>query len=268
MRFKDKVAIVTGSSRNIGRSIVLRLAREGASVVVHGATAARVETVRAEVAATRAPVLAVVADIGRASEAEHLVAQTLSTFGRLDILVNNAAVVGVNGPFLELTPDAWDRIIQVNLGGMFYCSLYAARAMVRHGGGCIINISSVGGTRAHRNQGAYDASKGGIEAATRVMAIELAPHRIRVNTVSPGLVRTDRWERMTEEQIARRRRVIPLEREGLPEDTAGAVAFLCSDEAAYITGQNLCVDGGLLAQLRSPEAELDYRTKDRPAHRD
>jgi 3-oxoacyl-[acyl-carrier protein] reductase len=128
--------------------------------------------------------------------------------------------------------------------------------MARRGGGCIVNISSVGGSRAHRSMAPYDASKGGIEAATRAMAVDLAPHNIRVNAVAPGAVRTDRWDGVPDAEVQRRRRGIPLNREGTAEDTAAAVAFLCSEDAAYITGQVLAVDGGLLAQLRPPDAEM------------
>ena len=256
MRLKDRVAVVTGSSRNIGRGIALRLAQEGAAVVIHGATPGRVEASRRLVAETGARVLAVTADVSCAAGAEELIERTLAAFGRVDILVNNAAVTAVIRPFLALTPEIWERILGVNLGALFHCSLLAARAMARQGTGCIVNISSVGGSRAHRSMVPYDASKGGIEAATRAMAVDLAPHNIRVNAVSPGLVRTDRWEGVSDLELERRRRAIPLNREGTVEDTAAAVAFLCSDAAAYITGQVLAVDGGLLAQLRPQDAEM------------
>ncbi len=256
MRLKDRVAVVTGSSRNIGQGIALRLAREGAAVVVHGTNPARVETSRRLVAESGGRALAVTADASCAAGAGELVDRTLAAFGRIDILVNNAAVTAVIRPFLELTPEIWERILGVNLGALFHCSVRAAREMARQGGGCIVNISSVGGSRAHRSMAPYDASKGGIEAATRAMAVDLAPHNIRVNAVSPGLVRTDRWEGVAESEVARRRRAIPLNREGNAEDTAAAVAFLCSDDAAYITGQVLAVDGGLLAQLRPADSEM------------
>ena len=256
MRLKDRVAVVTGSSRNIGRGIALRLAQEGAAVVVHGANPDRVEASRRLVAGTGARVLAVTADVSCAAGAGELIDRTLSAFGRVDILVNNAAVTAVIRPFLELTPDIWERILGVNLGALFHCSLLAARAMARQGAGCIVNISSVGGSRAHRSMAPYDASKGGIEAATRAMAVDLAPHNIRVNAVSPGLVRTDRWEGVSDAEVQRRRQAIPLNREGTVEDTAATVAFLCSDDAAYITGQVIAVDGGLLAQLRPSAAEM------------
>jgi 3-oxoacyl-[acyl-carrier protein] reductase len=247
---------VTGSSRNIGRGIALRLAQEGAAVVVHGTNPDRVDMTRRLVAETGGRVLAVAADVSTAAGAEELFDRTLAAFGRVDILVNNAAVTAVIRPFLELTPEIWERILRVNLGALFHCSVRAAREMARQGGGCIVNISSAGASRAHRSMAPYDASKGGIDAATRAMAVDLAPHNIRVNAVAPGAVRTDRWEGVPDAEVQRRRRAIPLNREGTAEDTAAAVAFLCSEDAAYITGQVLAVDGGLLAQLRPPDAEM------------
>jgi NAD(P)-dependent dehydrogenase (short-subunit alcohol dehydrogenase family) len=255
MRLQDKVAVVTGSSRNIGLGIALRLANEGARVVVHGLHAERVDAATRAVAETGAQVIGVTADVSRAEGAALLIERTMAAYGRIDILVNNAAVTATIKPFLELTPEIWDHILGVNLGGLFQCSVPVARIMARQGSGCIVNISSVGGFRAHRQQAAYDASKGGIDAATRAMALELAPLGIRVNVVSPGLVCTDRWDGVDEAELQKRRSAIPLGREGVAADTAAAVAFLCSEDAAYITGQTIFVDGGLTAQLRPPDAE-------------
>ena len=188
-------------------------------------------------------------------QAQALIDRTVDAFNRVDIVVNNAGIVAFIRPFLELAPEAWQRIIGVNLGGLFNVSVPAARVMAQQGSGCIVNISSVGATRAHRNMVPYDATKGGIEAATRAMALDLAPHGIRVNAIALGNVRTDRWDGVSETEIARRRKVIPLGREETADDAAAAVVFLCSDDASYITGQTLGVDGGLLAQLRPPDAE-------------
>ncbi len=255
MRLQDKVAIVTGSSRNIGLGIALRLAREGARLVVHGSNPERVEAARSAVAAAGATVIGVVSDVGTPEGGMALVERAQAEFGRIDILVNNAAVTATIRPFLDLTPDVWGRIVGVNLGSVFHCSIPAGRIMAAQRSGCIVNISSVGGFRAHRGQAAYDASKGGMDALTWAMALELAPHGIRVNAVSPGLVHTDRWEGVPDSEAAHRRSAIPLGRECSAEETAAAVAFLCSDDASYITGQVIFVDGGLTAQLRPPDAE-------------
>lgn len=255
MKLKDQVAIITGSSRNIGQGIALRLAREGCKIVVHGVEEDCVESTRQMIADLGVPVIGVTCDIADAHQAQALIDRTVDAFGRVDILVNNAGIVAFIRSFLELSPDAWQRIIGVNLGGLFNVSVPTARVMAKQGSGCIVNISSVGATRAHRNMVPYDATKGGIEAATRAMALDLAPHGIRVNAIALGNVRTDRWDGVSEAEIARRRKVIPLGREETADDAAAAVVFLCSDEASYITGQTLAVDGGLLAQARPPDAE-------------
>jgi 3-oxoacyl-[acyl-carrier protein] reductase len=266
MKLKDRVAIVTGSSRNLGQGIALGLAREGAHIVVNGTKQDCVEATCRMIADLGAQVAGVTADVSTSQGAELLVNCALEKFGRVDILVNNAAVVAVIKHFLELTPEVWERIFAVNLGGLFQCSTRVARVMAQQRSGCIVNIGSVGSSRAHRNMAPYDTTKGGIEAATRAMAIDLAPFNIRVNAVSLGLMRTDRWDGVAETELDRRRRAIPLNREGTNEDTAETVAFLCSDAASYITGQVLYVDGGLLAQLRPADAESAPPPKDKIYH--
>lgn len=266
MRLKDQVAIVTGSSRNLGQGIALGLAREGARIVVNGSKENYVENTCRMIADLGVPVIGVTADIATSAGAELLVTRALEKFGRIDLLVNNAAVVAVIKHFLELTPEVWERIFAVNLGGLFQVSTRVARVMAQQGSGCIVNIGSVGASRAHRNMAPYDATKGGIEAATRAMAIDLASYHIRVNAISLGLMRTDRWDGVAETELARRRRAIPLNREGTNEDTARAVIFLASEESSYITGQVLYVDGGLLAQLRPADAESAPPPKDKLYH--
>jgi 3-oxoacyl-[acyl-carrier protein] reductase len=251
-----QVAIVTGSGRNIGRGIALRLAQAGVAVVIHGLEEVEVAQVCREIQACGGHAVGVQADLATPAGAEQVVAAALNAYGRLDILVNNAAVTAVIRPFLELTPGLLEHILSVNLNGALFCALAAARVMAASGnGGVIVNISSVGAEKAHRGMTAYDASKGGLEAATRAMALDLAAYNIRVNAVRPGLVVTDRWEGVHAAELARRNRSVPLGRAATPADIAGIVAFLCSPEAAYITGATLDVDGGLLAQLRPADAE-------------
>jgi 3-oxoacyl-[acyl-carrier protein] reductase len=158
--------------------------------------------------------------------------------------------------FLEVPREMWDRLIAIHLNGLFYCSQRAARVMVRQGeGGVIINMSSGGGTRAHRQMVAYDTTKGGIEAATRALALDLAPWGIRVNVIVPGAIAVEQRTPVGKESAVTPQDVIPLGRLGTPDDVAGAALFLASTEAAYVTGHTLFVDGGLTAQLRVPAVD-------------
>lgn len=171
---------------------------------------------------------------------------------------------GAIANFLDYSDEAWETTLAVNLSGLFHCSQTAARLMARRGqGGVIVNVSSGGASRAHRQMFGYDTSKGGIEAATRAMALDLAPLGIRVNTVVPGSIRVDRGTFVGDAPIPPSE-VIPLARQGTPQDIAAAVAFLCSDDAAYITGTRIFVDGGMDAQLRSPAVDYGYDYSDYP----
>ncbi len=258
MRLEGKTAVITGGANGIGAGCVRRLASEDANVVIadidDDAGAALADELGSGVLYQRA-------DITQRQVVEALFAAAVGAFGAVDILVNNAAFVhkpGVIENFLEYSDEAWRRTLGVNLSGMFYCSQTAARLMAkRGGGGVIINISSGGASRAHRHMFGYDTSKGGIEAATRVMALDLAGLNIRVNTVVPGSTRVDSGSFVGDTPIPPAD-VIPLGRQGSPADLAAAVAFLASDDAAYITGTRLFVDGGMDAQLRTPSVDFDY----------
>jgi len=248
-RFVNQVVIVTGAGHGIGRAVAQRFAAEGARVAVNDVSEARAE----EVAQAIGPqAVAAPADVSGKTRVDAMFDQVLARFGRLDVLVNNAGNIHAARHFLEADEEWWDQLLDVNLKGSFLCAHRAAQVMVRQGAGVIINMSSGGATKAHRGNVAYDASKGGIEAMTRAMALDLAPYGVRVNAVVPGLIRT---YDLDEASAVERGKVVPLGRLGLPEDLAGPTVFLATEDARYITGACLVVDGGVLVQQRSPQVE-------------
>jgi NAD(P)-dependent dehydrogenase (short-subunit alcohol dehydrogenase family) len=245
-----KVAVVTGSSRNIGKGIALRLGREGMRVVVNGRTAETVEATTAELRSLGVDALAVTADVGDRAAVDRLFDETLCAYGTVDLLVNNAAFMQ-RRHFVEVDPELFERSLAANIMGPYLCASRAVELM-RAGdapGGSIVHISSVGGFRAHWRGLPYDATKGAIDAMTRAMAIELAEYGIRVNAVAPGATRTDRSPAPDSEAAGRIRQRVPLGRFGTTIEIGNAVAFLASEDAAYVTGQVLYVDGGVTAQL-------------------
>ncbi|HUB83669.1 MAG TPA: SDR family oxidoreductase [Bryobacteraceae bacterium] len=247
--FANQAVLVTGAGHGIGRAIAQRFAAGGARVAVNDLDAARAS----EVAGAIGPAaLAVPGDVSSKTTVDAMFDETLSRFGRLDVLVNNAGDIHAARHFLEGDEEWWDRLLDVNLKGSFLCAHRAARHMARERRGVIINMSSGGATRAHRGNVAYDASKGGIEAMTRAMALDLAPYGVRVNAIVPGLIRT---YDLDEASTVERGKVVPLGRLGSPEDLAGPAVFLASEDARYITGACLVVDGGVLVQQRSPQVE-------------
>jgi 3-oxoacyl-[acyl-carrier protein] reductase len=251
-RLAGKVAVVTGAGRNIGRAVAVRLASEGARVALADIDPV-VEEAAAAISASAADVFAYQVDVSARVEVDALFDAVAERFGSVDILVNNAAVVrGAVRHFLEGDEEWWDRVLDVNLKGQFLCSRRAAETMARAGHGVIINMSSGGATRAHRGMAAYDASKGASEALTRALALDLAPYGIRVVAIVPGLISQDGQSPDSLELAAA---TVPLSRVGRPADVAAAVAFAASDDAAYITGTTIAVDGGLLSQQRSPQVE-------------
>lgn len=254
---RGKVAIITGASRGIGKGISARFAAEGARVVMAARGAEALEAAAQAIRRAGGKALAVPTDVSSPEAVEHLFAETLRVYGVPEILVNNAAWASPIAHILEMDLQHWDTVMATNLRSVYLCCHRAANLMVDHRlRGSIVNISSFAAARAHRAMAAYDATKGGMEAMTRTMAIDLAPFGIRVNVVGPGAIHTEQYEPLGPEAKARRGSVVPLGRVGTPEDCAGAVVFLCSNDASYITGQVLYVDGGMLAQLRSPQVDM------------
>ena len=252
-RFTNKIVIVTGAAHGIGRAIALRFGSEGAQVIVNDVNEQGVQGTVQAITAQGGLAVPGVADVSDKGQVDRLFDMVLERFGTVDVLVNNAGLVNVERHFLEADEEWWDRVLSVNLKSVFLCSFRAAQVMARRHSGVIINMSSGGATRSHRGMAAYDASKGGIEALTRAMALDLAPYGVRVNALVPGSIDT---QGMSPEVKRERGEVVPLRRVGEPEDLAGPAAFLASDDASYITGHILVVDGGLLAQQRSPQVDI------------
>jgi 3-oxoacyl-[acyl-carrier protein] reductase len=233
-----------------------RLAQDGARVVMTARGADALREAARGVQQTGGTVLAIPGDAGVAADVDAMFKQVLDTWGAVDIVVNNAAWASPQAHILEMDENHWDVVIRTNLKSIYLHCHRAANIMVDRGTrGAIINISSFAAARAHRYMAAYDATKGGMEAMTRSMAIDLGPFGIRVNVVGPGAIHTEEYEPLGDDARIRRGQTVPLGRVGYPEDIAGAVAFLASDDASYITGQCLYVDGGMLAQLRSPQVD-------------
>ncbi len=258
MLLEGKVAIVTGSSKGIGRGIAHRFAQEGAKVVINGRHAEEVHRTADEIRTNGGTAIEVVADVTVENEVERLFQETLRAFGTVDILVNNAQtpVPGANKPFLKLTSEVWESYTAKNLGALFYCTSRAARIMAAKRHGSIINISTNAAVRPHRLSIPYDSVKGAMDVFSMAVAVDLAPWNVRVNVIRPGMIAATGTERLSEEEKARRIQAIPLGRYGFPEDIAWAAVFFAADDAGYVTGQAFQVDGGLLVQGRAPCAEL------------
>jgi NAD(P)-dependent dehydrogenase (short-subunit alcohol dehydrogenase family) len=257
MRLKDKVALITGATSGIGRATALLFSKEGAKVVVVGRRMDEGKETITMVKDAGGHAIFIKTDVSKNSDVKGMVEETSKTFGKIDILFNNAAILPdlAKKPLVECSEEGWDKVMEVNLKGIFLTSKYVIPYMMKNGGGSIINTSSNAGLVAGKNRCAYITSKGGVIALTKSMAIDYAPYKIRVNCICPAIVETD----MAKEILDRARKdknfwqevitsKIPLGRPATPEDVAYAVLFLASDESSFITGISLPVDGGFTAQ--------------------
>ena len=246
MQLEGKVALVTGASRGIGKAIALMLAENGADIAVNfaGSTAAA-EAVAAEIEKMGRKAILVQGDVSKADVCAEIVDKVVSELGHIDILVNNAGITR-DTLLLRMKEEDWDAVLNTNLKGVFNCTKAAVKYMAKQRSGSIVNISSVVALMGNAGQANYAAAKAGILGFTRSIAKEMAARGIRVNAVTPGFIKTDMTSVLSEKVVAAMEASIPLARLGEPEDIAKAVLFLVSDNAAYITGQTLHVDGGMV----------------------
>ncbi len=243
-RLRDKVAIVTGASRGIGRAIALALASEGAKVVVNYASSSTAaDAVVAEIAAMGGSAIAVAADVSQSDQVDALVNAAMEKWGRIDVLVNNAGITR-DTLLLRMKIEDWQAVINLNLTGVFLCTRAVSKIMLKQKSGRIINIASVAGQMGNPGQANYSAAKAGVIGFTKTVAKELASRSITVNAIAPGFITTDMTHDLKTDEILK---FIPLNRFGQPEEIAGMAQFLAADPAAaYITGQVMNVDGGMV----------------------
>ena len=252
MKLEGKVAIVTGSSQGIGRGIALKLAEEGADVVVNYHQKAEMAAAVAEkIRSLGCRALTIQADVSQKKDVVRMVETALEKFAKIDVLVNNAGIF-IGGKIADLNEEVWDRVMAVNLKSIFLCCQAVGRYMIAHKvRGSIINIASISGRLPELNGNAYSPSKAGVISFSALLAIEWAGYGIRVNSLSPGPVMTPLQQKIysTPELLAARNRGIPMNRHGQPEEIGKAAVFLASDDSSYVTGENLSVDGGSLVSM-------------------
>ncbi|WP_214627959.1 SDR family NAD(P)-dependent oxidoreductase [Paenibacillus agaridevorans] len=252
MRLLNQHALVTGGSSGIGQAIAYRFAREGARVTVSGNERNALEETVQSIFDFGGKAIAVLADVRSKADVERMAAEAVAAFGPIDTLVNSAGVCKP-APFLDIEEADWDLHIDVNLKGTFLCAQAVAREMIKQGRGSIIHISSVNGLAAEGDQVHYNASKAGINSLTMSMALELAPHGIRVNGICPGFIHTRLTQPLIDnpQAIEPYLKTIPLGRIGNPEEIAAAALYLASDDSSYMTGHSMVVDGGQFIKLSS-----------------
>ena len=245
MNFEGKVVIVTGSTRGIGAAIATEFAKQGASVVVSGRNEQKLDEMQAHLSSFGIECLSVKSDVSLSEQAENLINLTIEKFGKVDILVNNAGITRDN-LLMRMKENEWDEVIQVNLKGTYNCVKAVTRQMMKQRSGRIINITSVVGQMGNAGQTNYAASKAGIIGLTKSVAKELASRGITCNAIAPGFIETEMTEVLDDKTKDLLKTQIPLQRLGQVEDIAKAVLFLSSDDANYITGQTMNVDGGMV----------------------
>jgi 3-oxoacyl-[acyl-carrier protein] reductase len=243
---KGKTAVVTGASRGIGRAIAIKLAEMGANIVINCRSNSKsVEDIIAEIESKGGRAVAIQGDVSIFSQAENIMKKAVEIFGTLDILVNNAGITK-DGLVLRMKEEDFDKVIEVNLKGVFNCIRHASTIMVKQKSGKIINLSSVVGVTGNAGQVNYAAAKAGIIGLTKSLARELASRGINVNAVAPGFIQTDMTEVLSDKVKENTLNSIPLKRFGTVEDVSNVVAFLCSSDSDYITGQVINIDGGMV----------------------
>lgn len=245
MRLKGKVAFITGGGRGIGREISMALAREGSSVAICDVDQAILSDAEKNIKALGQGVLAGLVDVTNFGQVESFVQKILDKFQKVDILINNAGITR-DALLVRMSQDEWDMVLNVNLKGTFNCTKAVSRTMMKQREGRIVNIASIIGMIGNAGQANYSASKGGVIAFTKSVAKELASRDIRVNAIAPGFIQTDMTARLPEEKKAAMLKLIPLGKFGSVDDIARLVVFLVSEDAAYITGQVIQVDGGMV----------------------
>lgn len=249
--YTDKVAVITGASSGIGFATAQAFAKQGAKVVIADVQVQKGEQAVAELKKMGAEAMFVKTDVSDAKQVENLVAQTIATYQRLDFAINNAGIDGDRAPTADCTEENWDRVIDINLKGVWLCMKHEIPQMLKQGGGCIVNIASIAGVVGFQNVPAYCASKGGVIQLTKTAALEYAKQGVRINAVCPGVIKTPMVAGVFEKDPKMEEALnagTPIGRLGSPEEIASAILWLCSEHAGFMNGQPVIMDGGFTAQ--------------------